>query len=71
MYIKYLDLTLLYVNGNKLSNFRGFLTVLSLYLGQSTSAMDFDFGNRTPAKQKKTATATRINMLVINVKLLH
>ena len=32
------------------------------------SAIDFDFGNRTPAKNKKAITATRINILLVNVK---
>ena len=33
-----------------------------------TSVMDFDFENRILAKNKKTITATRINILLVNVK---
>ena len=51
------------------SNFQILLTVFSSYLAQITSAMDFDFGNYTLAKNKKTITATCINVLVVNVKL--
>ena len=53
------------------SNFQISLMVFSLYLDRITSATDLVFGNRTLAKDKKTVTATCINILFTNITLLH